>query len=276
MTPQEGRDARVVRVEVEVPGTPEEVWEAIATGPGMECWFVPAEVDEREGGRIVTDHGPFGKSEGTVTAWEPPHRFAYEERDWHPDEPEVPPWATEILVEARAGGTCVVRLASGLFSRGADWEDEIEPTKDGWSQGMHHLRTYLTHFRGQACSSLFVLAETSASTGEAWKAVTEGIGLASASEGDRVSTAAGAPRVRGVVESVAEDRIVVRSEEPAPGLVELYAFDFKGPTLIFVRGYLYGDPGPGAVEREVPVWREWLAERLPAANAEAEHPVRSG
>jgi uncharacterized protein YndB with AHSA1/START domain len=276
MTPQDGPDARVVRVEIEVPGTPEEVWEAIATGPGLECWFVPADVEGREGGTITTDHGPFGKSTGTVTAWEPPHRFAYEEREWHPDEPGVPPWATEILVEARSGGTCVVRLASGLFSNAADWADEIDPTEDGWRQGMRNLRTYMTHFRGQRCSSLFVLSETSAPPGSAWKAVAEGLGLAGASEGDVVETAPGAPRVRGVVESVEERGIVVRSEEPAPGLVELFAFDFKGPTLIFVRGYLYGDAGPGAAEREEPVWREWLTERLPEADAAAEHPVRSG
>jgi uncharacterized protein YndB with AHSA1/START domain len=25
---------------IEVPGTPEQVWEAIATGPGTEAWFV--------------------------------------------------------------------------------------------------------------------------------------------------------------------------------------------------------------------------------------------
>jgi hypothetical protein len=32
---------RWVQVEVEVPGTPEEVWQAIATGPGISSWFVP-------------------------------------------------------------------------------------------------------------------------------------------------------------------------------------------------------------------------------------------
>jgi uncharacterized protein YndB with AHSA1/START domain len=147
MTAQDNPDARVVRVEVEVPGTPEEVWEAIATGPGLECWFVPAEVEGREGGTIKTDHGPFGESTGTVTAWEPPHRFAYEERDWHPDRPDPPPWATEILVEARSGGSCVVRLASGLFSNAAGWEDEIDPTEDGWRQGLQNLRLYMTHYR---------------------------------------------------------------------------------------------------------------------------------
>jgi uncharacterized protein YndB with AHSA1/START domain len=275
MTPQDHSDARVVRVEIEVPGTPEEVWDAIATGPGMECWFVPAEVEEREGGSITTDHGPFGESTGTVTAWEPPHRFAYEERDWHPDKADPPPWATEILVETRAGGTCLVRLASGLFSNAADWADEIDPTEDGWRHGLENLRLYLTHYRGLPCSSLFVLAQTEDPTGPAWEAVTGGLGLVGAAEGDAFESTAGAPRVRGVVETVEEQGIVVRTDEPAPGLVELFAFDFKGPTLIFVRGYLYGDTGPEAASREEPVWREWLAERLPGADARARHPARA-
>ena len=48
------RDAsgrRMVQAEVEVPGTPEEVWRAIATGPGISSWFVPTEIEERVGGR---------------------------------------------------------------------------------------------------------------------------------------------------------------------------------------------------------------------------------
>src|SRR5439155_990358 len=40
---KEASGRRSVQVEVEVPGTPEEVWQAIATGPGISSWFVPTE-----------------------------------------------------------------------------------------------------------------------------------------------------------------------------------------------------------------------------------------
>ena len=46
---KEASGRRSVQVEVEVPGTPEEVWQAIATGPGISSWFVPAEFEERDG-----------------------------------------------------------------------------------------------------------------------------------------------------------------------------------------------------------------------------------
>ena len=45
---------RSVQTEVEVPGTPEEVWQAIATGPGISSWFrqpVPSPVRHRCGKR---------------------------------------------------------------------------------------------------------------------------------------------------------------------------------------------------------------------------------
>src|SRR5438094_913828 len=47
---------RSVEVDVEVPGTPEEVWQAIATGPGVSSWFVPTEA--REDGTVVSHFGP--------------------------------------------------------------------------------------------------------------------------------------------------------------------------------------------------------------------------
>ena len=52
-----GRRSVQVEVEVEVPGTPEQVWAAIATGPGISSWFVPTEVDGRAGGKIACDFG---------------------------------------------------------------------------------------------------------------------------------------------------------------------------------------------------------------------------
>ncbi len=40
---------RSVQTEIAVQGTPEEVWQAIATGPGMSSWFVPTQFEERDG-----------------------------------------------------------------------------------------------------------------------------------------------------------------------------------------------------------------------------------
>ena len=50
--------SRAIDLSVEVPGTPEQVWEAIATGPGITAWFVPHTVEGRAGGEVTMDFGP--------------------------------------------------------------------------------------------------------------------------------------------------------------------------------------------------------------------------
>src|SRR5262245_17188270 len=109
---------RSIQVEVEVPGTPEQVWEAIATGPGISSWFVPTEV--RDDGTMVMHFGPGMDSVAERTAWEPPHRFAAESAGLGPEAPTL---ATEWIVEARAGGTCVVRVVHSLFAATDDWDN---------------------------------------------------------------------------------------------------------------------------------------------------------
>ena len=49
---------RSVESSIEVPGTPEQVWEAIATGPGFTAWFCPARIEEHEGGVAAFEVAP--------------------------------------------------------------------------------------------------------------------------------------------------------------------------------------------------------------------------
>jgi uncharacterized protein YndB with AHSA1/START domain len=77
---------RSIQVEVEVPGTPEEVWQAIATGPGISAWFVPTEFEERDGKPVAAklNFGPGMESRSVVTAWDPPRMIAREADGWAP------------------------------------------------------------------------------------------------------------------------------------------------------------------------------------------------
>ncbi|MGQ0575511.1 MAG: SRPBCC family protein [Pseudonocardia sp.] len=250
--------ARVVRVQAEVPGTPEQAWQAIATGPGITAWFAPAEVEERAGGAITTHHGPFGDSTGTVTVWEPPRRFVYEERDWNPDAPDAPVWATEILVQAREGGTCVVRLASGFFHGGADWEDELGGTHEGWARGMVNLRLHLTHFPGQPAGVVFVAGRVPVKRADAAGTLLGGLGLAGVVVGEQVRAPAGAPPFAGVVEEVGEGGVLVRTPE---GLLELDVWEMLG-AMATVRAYLYGAAAATA-ETQQRRWARWLRATFP-------------
>ena len=259
---------RSVELEFEVPGTPEQVWQAIATGPGISSWFVPAEVEEREGGAIVFHLGVMDSS-GVVTAWEPPRRFAYEERDWGEN---APPLATECLVEARSGGTCVVRLVHSLFASGDEWDDQMESFEAGWPPFFDVLRLVLTHFAGRPSSSFRLMNPAGRPEPEAWDALAGALGLQNAARGER-RTAPGAPPFSGLVERAAGEgknahEILVRLDEPAPGVALAGAYTWGGQTWAMLSLYLFGDRASAIADRDKPSWQAWMDEIFTPAAVE--------
>src|SRR4051812_39054405 len=158
---------RSIAVEVEVAGTPEQVWEAIATGPGVSSWFVPTEVDETAG--TWTSHfGPGMDSESTITAWDPPRRVVKESPDFGPN---TPPLATEWIVEARDGGECLVRVVHSLFASTDEWDNQLESLESGWSPFFRILKLYLARFRGQRCSYFNVMTMVPGPKEPVWNAL---------------------------------------------------------------------------------------------------------
>jgi uncharacterized protein YndB with AHSA1/START domain len=257
-----------IEVEMQVPGTPEEIWDAIATGPGISAWFVHAEVDERQGGTVSLDFGSGLQSSGVVTAWEPPHRFAYEE-DWQPSE-DAPAdkLATEFLVEARAGGTCVVRIVSSVFASGADWDRELEGMREGWQVYLDNVRLYMTYFAGQRSSGINVTGQAPGQRDRAWAALAGALGLPDAAAGEPVAADGGAPALAGIVEQVVDSDhhrgLVVRTETPAPGVALILVYVYQERTFANVHLYLFGDEAPAVVARDEPAWRAWMEEHFPS------------
>src|SRR5262245_2071994 len=186
---QEANGRRSLEVEFEVPGTPEEVWQAIATGPGISSWFVPSEVEEGVGGAAISHFGPGNSmdSVATITAWEPQRRFVAETDELGPG---AQPVATEWIVEARSGGTCVVRVVHSWFASSDDWDDQFEGHKQGWQSFFRILRLYLTHFRGQAGSAFQLMGVGPEPKSEAWEALTTSLGLTAIAVGQQIKTAA--------------------------------------------------------------------------------------
>jgi uncharacterized protein YndB with AHSA1/START domain len=250
-----------LRVEMvfELPGTVEQVWQAIATGPGISSWFLPTDLEERLGGRIVTHMGETS-SPGRVTGWEPGKRLAYEEPDWaalggHEGEP-VTPLATEFLIEARSGGTCVLRVVSSAFGTGADWEQEIlDEMEYGWRPYFERLRIYLAHFPGQHATLLEVdRTVTGKAPDVVFAAMGEALGI------DEVGQTVEALGIKGQVERVAESDLLVRVSDPVPGYVALAAWGREGQdeALATAQGQFFSDDAARFVERERPAWQEWL------------------
>src|SRR4051812_5132160 len=139
---------RSVEAEVEVPGTPEDVWQAIATGPGISSWFVPSNVEERVDGAAVSNFGPGMESVAKIKLWDPPRRFVAETVE------QAETFATEWIVEARSGGNWVVRVVHSWFASTDEWDNQFEGHTYGWQAFFRILRLYLTHFRGEPSSPI--------------------------------------------------------------------------------------------------------------------------
>jgi uncharacterized protein YndB with AHSA1/START domain len=258
---------RSITVETEVPGTPEQVWRAIATGPGISSWFVPTEI---EGEKITMHWGPGMDTTATVKAWEPLHRFVVESRDLGPN---APPMATEWIVEARDGGKCAVRVVHSLFASTDDWDAQLEGTEQGWPAFFEVLRFYLAHHFGEPSATVQVMSAASGSAAEAWATLARPLGLADAKPGARTAQrASGVPPFAGVVERATRmeqgQGLVVRLDEPTPG-VALVGAQFCGALMASVYLYLYGAGAAQAAKRDEPAWQAWMNQRFPQPAAPA-------
>jgi uncharacterized protein YndB with AHSA1/START domain len=262
---KEANGRRSVQVEVEVPGTPEEVWQAIATGPGVSAWFVPTEFVERDGKPVAVklNFGPGMESVATVTDWDPPRRYAAEDTTgWGPT---APPIATEWSVEARAGGVCVVRVVHSLFASTDDWDGQLEGTEFGWPGFFRILRLYLTHFRGQRSALMQWNALPTGTEAEAWDKLTTALGLKGVSAGQRWAAPAGVPSLGGVVEPADQypHHALLRLDKPGPGVADLGAANCSGTVMVTISFYLYGDQAAGVAAREKPLWQAWVDKLFP-------------
>lgn len=242
---------------VEVPGTPEQVWDAIATAKGMSAWFAPTEMEEREGGALHFTMGPDMGSDGHVTGWDPPRRLVYEE-DWAAlmgkDPDALSPLTSEFLVEAQSGGTCVVRVTSSGFGTGAAWESEFwDDMGANWMPFFDNLRLYLAHFPGQEATQLEATTSHVADADTLWSTVRDSLGLAG--EGATVEVRG----TTGTVERVGERQALVRLTAPVPGMLNLFTYgEGNGKATAGVRAYLFSADAPDYVRREEPAWRAWL------------------
>jgi uncharacterized protein YndB with AHSA1/START domain len=241
-------ETRSVDLSVEVPGTPEDVWEAIATGPGLGVWFVPTEI---EGDTVTMHHGMLDQT-GTITAYDPPHRLAFDLGEFSPpgSGAEPRPLALEILVEARSGGTCVVRLVNSGFGGGADWDRQFESSFTGWQRCLEILRLYLTHFSGMPHAAAHAAVESRLEPRDAFA---------------ELRTLDGAPPFAGRVDSEGDTSLTMVLDEPAPGIGVLAVGGPGDEVYKTVSLSLFGDRAAAVAARAEPEWQAWLERTSTAA-----------
>jgi len=235
-----------IRREVELPATPEQVWDAVATGAGTAAWLFPqGEVEPRVGGKSADG--------STVKAWDPPRHFAvrFEGEGGFFN-------ALEFIIEGREGGTTLLRYVhSGIFTE--DWDNQYDAVNQHTDFYLHTLGQYLEHFNGQTATYIGDVPggiEAPAASAEAngFDVLRRAIGVGDgAAEGDAVRLEPqGLAPVDGVVDYLRPNFVGIRA---ADGLYRFFGRNaFRGPVGMVVHLFADGaDP-----EKTQAAWQAWL------------------
>jgi uncharacterized protein YndB with AHSA1/START domain len=220
-----------IRREVDLEATPEQVWEAVATGPGNTAWLFPNEV-------------------GPVQVWDPPHHLAVRvegDDGWFN--------ALEFVIEGREGGGTVLRYVhSGIFTE--DWDDQYDAAGQHTDFYLHTLGEYLKHFAGRPATYVGggpdgITGPDASTAPGAFDAVREALGLANgAAPGDRVRLEPDG--VDGVVDYLAPHFIGIRT---ADGLYRFFGRNAWGHP-VGMSLHLFSESADA--ERAQRTWKSWL------------------
>lgn len=264
---------RTIELEAEVHATPEQVWQAIATGPGITSWFVPTQID---GDTIRFDFGPgLGTDEGTITASEAPHRFRYESVQ------RGRVLAYEVLVEAKDGGSCVVRLVNSGFGTGEDWDDQYFGMTEGWTLFLVHLRLAVEHFAGEPAASIVATGQVPDPEGEGvglgWRALCRALSIPDGVTAGQVVTIGSAedgPHVVGRVVHVGDEMLIVLLDgEPGRGYAYVGAEAFNSGVMVSAYLYLFGPDADAARDALSDRWYGWMQREFALLDGDPHEPA---
>jgi uncharacterized protein YndB with AHSA1/START domain len=234
--------------EAEVPASPEEVWAGIATGPGIDSWFMGRnDVQPGVGGTVRTVFGEYAP-ELEVTAWDPAHRFAYRSGE-APDGRFI---AYEFLIEGRASGSTVLRAVTSGFVPGDDWADEFEAMTLGGQLYFSSLVEYLTHFAGRFAVPITAFGPLGPDWAKELTLLYRGLGLTEPPKrGDRARfTVGGSGSVDGIVYFANASTIGVRTPDA------LYRFlRGFGKPAVAAHQLFAADADPVRAQED---WTSWL------------------
>lgn len=148
--------------------TPEQIWEAVATGPGNLGWLYPMEIEPWEGGTV--SRGP-----ATVTVWDRPWRFACRH-----DSEDGLSVVLEYRIEAYDEGGSMLRAVirrvhSGVV--GADWKTHTDAADKHTDFYHHTLGQYLQYFNGQPAAYVQAQGPETSTQPNAFAVLRRGLGI---------------------------------------------------------------------------------------------------
>ncbi len=234
--------------EIEVDASPEQVWEAVATGPGWDSWFMGRnEIEPREGGDVRWSIGGFTAT-SKVTTWDPPNRFV----SMGDEAPDGSTHQFDYRIEPREGGGSSIKYVhSGRL--GDDWEAEYAGMSEGDPMYFHKLAEYVTYFSGRFATPIDAHGPEVADRERAFEVIRAGLGLrGDVAMGEQVRlTPAGFTPMEGVVDYVSPSFLGVRTDDA------LYRFIYGFDHTVMIGHHLFRE---GVDQQQVEsAWASWLS-----------------
>ncbi len=240
------------REEVSVGATPDQVWQAIATGRGIDSWFMGhTQVEHGRGGTVRTTFGGY-TPESIVTVWEPLSRLSYRS-----DDVETGRFiAYEFSLQTSEFDGTVLRVVTSGFLPGDNWLEEYEAMTRDLEMIFSTLVQYLTHFPGRTATPITAFGPAVSDWEHAWTVLKGELGLTGrVTEGTRVRfRPEGLPPIDGVVYLVNADTLGLRTGDA------MYRFlrGFHGAMVVGHHLFVDG-VDPRETER---FWQAWLDKRF--------------
>ncbi len=243
-----------VKDEITVDAAPEDVWQAVSSGPHMDSWFLGKnEVEPGPNGVVRTDFGGGAVFESRITAWEPNQHFAYR----GPEAPDGSYMAFEYTIEAQQGGRTTIRFVHSGFLPDDNWETEYNALNKGDRFYLHTLGEYVTHFRGRAASSnIFAPGPNVPDGARMWSAIYSHLGLSGTpARGTPVrATLDGLAPINGEVDYASDDFLGIRTND---GLIRLiHGHD----GTVVAEHHIFSDSV--AQKESTEAWQHWLNQVL--------------
>lgn len=225
--------------EVDLPGTPEQVWDAVATGNGVAGWMfptgegAPAAVGEEWAGHVVV-------------ALDAPNHFAVraEKDGWFN--------SLDYRIEQIPGGARLRYVHSGVLED--DWERQYDGVNRATSFYLHSLGEYLAHFSGRTVAYVGAKGPAGEYDPAAFSAARATLGVGpEMAVGDRVRVAIpGLDPFDAEIDYLQDDFVGLRSGD---ALYRVYGRYSPGMPL-FAGHHLFAESADAA--RTEAAWTAWL------------------
>ena len=245
-----------------------QVWDAVATGPGLSSWFVPHELEPRRGGTGRAEFGGLTFVEGRVLAYEPGHRIVLgAERIAHDVGAEPEPESDtglEFWIGTSEDDPDGSRTTLYFRQRGFPEADQAA-YEAGWDVYFHTLTEYFKYFAPMPSATTTGLVLPPMGRSDAFQRMLQSFGVTNGIEVGQELTLRPRGRETDAITGVVDLWMMQPHLEGLGVRTETGFLRTTSAVLgVMLNVYNYAaDPVPEATRREQAAsWQSWLVDQF--------------